>query len=69
MIATAQQGEMLDALCWRIFGRTAAVTEQALALNPGIAAGGPRLPEGQQIILPDDDQSAPERLETVNLWD
>lgn len=69
MIAQAQKGETLDALCWRILGRTAGVTEQALALNPGVAAGGPLLPEGQAINLPEDNQTAPERRETVKLWD
>ena len=28
--ATAQQGETLDALCWRVLGRTRAVREAAM---------------------------------------
>ena len=68
MRVIAQAGEMLDALCWRALGRTADVTEQALDLNPGLAAAGPLLVEGTIVMLPDAAPSAPLR-ETVNLWD
>lgn len=50
--ATAQQGETLDALCWRVLGQTAFVVEQALELNRDLADGGAHLAEGQPIILP-----------------
>lgn len=71
MIATAQQGETLDAICWRVLGRTGGVTEQAYNLNPHLAALGPQLPGGTQVILPDmaaTTATAPRR-ETVKLWD
>jgi phage tail protein X len=50
--AKAQQGETLDALCWRVLGQTAFVVEQALELNRDLADQGVFLTEGQPIILP-----------------
>jgi phage tail protein X len=70
MIAVAQQGETLDAVCWRVLGQTAGVSEQAYDLNPGLAALGPVLPGGTRIVLPDlVATTAPVRRETVKLWD
>lgn len=67
--ATALDGETVDAICWRMLGRTRDVTEQVLALNPGLSALGPALPAGTAVILPAAAQIAPTVLETVNLWD
>lgn len=69
MIAHALSGETLDAICWRALGRTRNVTEAAYRLNPGIAALGPKLPEGTPVTLPDTLQTAPPTRETVKLWD
>lgn len=68
MIAVALSGETLDEICWRTLGRTRAVTEQVLDLNPHLAALGPRLPEGTEVILPDLSAIAPDVRETVQLW-
>lgn len=68
-VAVAQAGETVDAICWRALGRTRGVTEQVLALNPGLAALGPRLPAGTEVILPDAAALAPAVTETVQLWD
>ena len=66
--AIAQQGETLDALCWRVLGRTAFVVEQALELNRDLADGGAHLAEGQVIVLPVlVPVSVPEH-EIVQLW-
>lgn len=67
--ATALAGDTVDAICWRELGRTRAVTEQVLALNPGLAALGPTLPAGTVVTLPELAQAAPAVLETVKLWD
>ena len=67
--ATAMDGETVDAICWRVLGRTQDVTEQVLALNPGLAALGPALPAGTTVALPEVSDLAPAILETVNLWD
>lgn len=71
MIAVAQQGETLDALCWRVLGRTEGVTEQTYTLNPGLAALGPLLPGGIMVTLPDiaNTAAAPPVRTTVKLWD
>lgn len=71
MIAIAQQGETLDAICWRVLGRTEGVTEQAYDLNPHLADLGPALPGGTRVTLPDltTTAAAPPRRATVKLWD
>lgn len=63
----AHQGETLDALCWRVLGQTAEVTEQALERNPGLAELGPILPHGTLVDLPEPD-TTPRVVETVQLW-
>ena len=67
--ATALQDEMLDALCWRVLGKTEKVTEQVLALNPGLAAQGPLLTEGQVIVLPAVISNAIPEFKMIQLWD
>lgn len=69
MLAIAQARETLDELCWRTLGRTGGITEAALELNPGLAAGGPQLAEGTLVTLPDAISEAPAIRETVQLWD
>lgn len=66
---TAREGELVDELCWRALGRTGEVTEQVFALNPGLAAIGPRLPAGLEVRLPDLPQAAVPVREVVKLWD
>lgn len=63
----AQQGDTLDALCYRHLGRTAGVVEAALRANPGLAQGGVVLKQGDAVHLPD---AAPApTTETLQLWD
>ncbi|EPC02409.1 tail protein X [Litchfieldella anticariensis FP35 = DSM 16096] len=64
----AHQRDTLDAICHRVFGQTAGITEQVLELNPGIAELGPVLPQGTPVRLPDITQQ-PQRTKTVQLWD
>ncbi len=68
MIVTAQQGEILDALCYRVTHRTAGLVEAALAANPGLAEHGPRLPHGCPVVLPDTPVSSVV-LRPLQLWD
>lgn len=63
----ALQGDTVDAICWRYYGRTQGVVEQVYSLNEGLAAAGAILPNGHPVELPDV-TAAPQR-ETVNLWD
>ncbi|MCF6782575.1 tail protein X [Stutzerimonas stutzeri] len=64
----AQQGDTLDALCWRHYGRTAGVVEQVLDANPGLADLGPVIPHGTLVQLPEQPVRAEQR-QAVNLWD
>lgn len=64
----AQQRDTVDAICWRNYGRTAAVTEAVLEANPGLADMGAELPMGYLVTLPDVEQQA-EQQNAVNLWD
>jgi phage tail protein X len=44
----------LDLLLWRRFGRAGqSMTEEALGLNPGLAALGAVIPLGTVVVLPD----------------
>ncbi|WP_017894085.1 tail protein X [Serratia sp. S4] len=63
----ALQGDTVDAICWRYYGRTQGVVEQVYSLNEGLADAGAILPHCQPVELPDV-TAAPQR-ETVNLWD
>ncbi|WP_312382036.1 tail protein X [Stutzerimonas balearica] len=64
----AQQGDTVDAICWRHYGRTAGVVEQILEANPGLADLGPVIPHGTQVLLPEQAVRAEQRR-MVNLWD
>ena len=64
----AMQGETLDALCFRALGRTAGVTEAALAANPGLADVGPVMPHGYAVNLPDTTQATQSEAALVQLW-
>ena len=63
----ALQGDTVDAICWRYYGRTQGVVEQVYSLNEGLADAGAILSHGLPVELPDV-TAAPQR-ETVNLWD
>lgn len=63
----AQQGDTLDLILHRHYGYTAGITEQVLALNPGLAERGPILPMGSLITLPDAPTQAAAPL--IQLWD
>ncbi|MDR3432067.1 MAG: tail protein X [Rouxiella aceris] len=67
MKVIAQQGDSVDALCWRYYGRTESVVEQVYAANAGLADVGVILPHGYPLELPELPLSAVR--ETVQLWD
>ena len=48
----AVQGDTVDLICWRTYGRTAGITEQVLEANPALADLGPELPIGTLVTLP-----------------
>lgn len=62
------QGDTVDLVCWRHYGRTAGVLEQVLEANRGLADLGPVLPMGTMITLPQQPaQAGSQRI--VQLWD
>ncbi|WP_448309544.1 tail protein X [Pantoea sp. PGP6] len=63
----AQQGDTVDEICFRYYGRTQQVTEWVYEANTGLAEAGPVLPHGYPVELPDLPESS--TGETVNLWD
>jgi phage tail protein X len=67
--AVAEEGDTADRICFRYFGRTGAVTEQLLSLNPRLAALGSLIPHGVRVKLPAPDDLSPAQTETVKLWD
>lgn len=62
------QGDTLDAICWRHYGRTAGLVETVLDANPGLADLGPVLPNGTLVNLPTAPVQTQQR-QMVNLWD
>ena len=67
MRINAQQGDTLDVICARYYGRTEGVFETVLAANPGLAELGAVLPHGTAVELHELQTSAVR--EAVNLWD
>ncbi len=62
------QGDTIDLICWRYYGRTAGITEQVMDTNRGLAELGPVLPIGTLITLPAQPvQASSKRI--VQLWD
>jgi phage tail protein X len=62
------QGEnlTLDLILWRKHGKIGQdLVEQALELNPGLAALGPVLPLGTKVTLPDRPASAQRKARPV----
>lgn len=67
-VYTTIQGEMVDAICRKIYGDESGYVEQVLEANPGLAALPHRLPLGTKIYLPDMSQ-ADNNQSVVSLWD
>ncbi|SIQ10680.1 tail protein X [Marinobacterium stanieri] len=64
----AQQGDTVDLICHRHYGRTGRVTEAVLDANPGLCELGPVLPHGHLVTLPDQTETAPVST-IIQLWD
>ena len=63
-----RDGDSLDAVCWRHYGRQAGAVEAVLEANLGLSEVGPILPAGFVIGLPELPNTVP-KIETVSLWD
>ncbi|MEM5403905.1 MULTISPECIES: tail protein X [Paraburkholderia] len=53
MKVIAKQGDTVDAICWRYYGRTDGTVEAVLEANEGLADLGVVLPTGTPVELPD----------------
>lgn len=59
----------VDKLLWRRYGsRGRELVEETLSLNPDIAALGPILPIGTELIIPDLPQSATPTVTVITLF-
>lgn len=67
MKVAAHQGDTVDLLCHRHLLRTDIVVG-VLEANPGLAALGPVLPMGTEVVLPDRAPATPAKT-LVQLWD
>ncbi|MBS1164131.1 MAG: phage tail protein [Proteobacteria bacterium] len=65
----SRQGDTVDLICWRHYGRTSGAAEAVFGANPGIADVGAVLPFGTTVILPDLDLAKETATTTVSLWD
>lgn len=65
-----KQGDQVDAICWRYYGRENAA-EAVFEANPRLADHGLILPAGIEIELPDLDAptATASGTTTVKLWD
>lgn len=52
MIYTTIEGDLLDYICWKYYGKTSNYVEKVLAANPHLAEYGAILPAGIKIFLP-----------------
>lgn len=68
MDVRSRQGDTVDAICYRTYGRTAGVTEQVLKANTGLADRGPVLPIGTLVHLPDSNAATHSQPPLIQLW-
>lgn len=61
------QGEMIDAICYSVFGYESGFLEEVLEMNPGIATLDDPLPAGTIVKLPE--KPTIKKREVVALWD
>lgn len=59
-------GDVLDWICWRYYGRQGGAVEAVLAANVGLAERGPIYPAGVLVTLPD---LAEPVIQPTRLWD
>ncbi|MGL4734379.1 MAG: tail protein X [Enterovibrio sp.] len=66
-VVRSVEGDTIDAICYRYFGRTGSITEQVLEINPHIADAGPALPVNTTVRLPVTTVAV--RTSVTTLWD
>jgi phage tail protein X len=66
-IYRASQGDMLDHICWRFYGKQSGAVEAVLAANPRLAELGPVLPVNTTVRLPALPVAVTE-VQPIRLW-
>ncbi len=61
-----RDGDMLDWICWKHYGRTVGAVEAVLAANRDLATLGPVYTAGVKIVLPD--LAAADTTAVIRLW-
>lgn len=61
------EGDIIDYIAWKYYGKQSGVVEKILEENPGLADYGELLPAGVIIFLPE--ITLPETDNFVRLWD
>lgn len=62
-----KDGDMLDWICWRHYGRSGGTTETVLEANPHLAFEPARLSSGLVVVLPEIDP--PVVTGRIRLWE
>ncbi len=62
-----KDGDMLDAICWRHYGRTRGVVEQVLEANYRLEEQPLEFPANLTILLPQIEE--PVQTNLIRLWD
>lgn len=62
-----RDGDTLDWICWKRYGRQAGAVEAVLEANAGLGDRGPVYSAGFKIVLPDLPAAATETV--IRLWD
>lgn len=67
MQVISRQGDSIDSICWRHYGRTQGMVEQVLLANQDLSYLEPILPIGTLIELP---EAVPQpQQQMIQLWD
>lgn len=61
------QGDMVDHIAFRYYGRVNGTVEAILAANPVLMTHDPELPAGLELLLPEVPE--PENQGVIRLWD
>ena len=66
---TTQDGDVLDAICYRHYGSSRGTVEAVLLHNPHLSELGVQYRAGTRILLPDLPKPSDQTYQPVRLWD
>lgn len=62
------QGDSIDSICWRYYGRSLGMVERVLQANPQLSQYDAILPMGTTVYLPHI-ETATQHKPTIQLWE